>query len=227
MSRAPGAFRIAVLASGRGSNLQALIDAVAEGALDAEIVLVAGDRADAPALRRAEAAGIATCALDPKAWPRRAAFDAALFAHVAGESPDLVVLAGYLRILDADVVAAWAGRMVNVHPSLLPKYPGLHTHRRVLEAGDREHGATVHYVTAELDGGPAVAQAHIDVRDGDSPETLAERLLGHEHRLLVATVAAIACGRVVLDAAGVHWDGARLRAPLRLAGERLEPVQPA
>src|SRR5690606_29995458 len=127
------AFKLAVLASGRGSNLQALIDARSEGRVPIEIVLVAGDKAQALALRRAEAAGIPTLALDPRGYASRAAYAADLFARVAASAPDLVVLAGFMRILDPVVLAPWSGRIINIHPSLLPKYPGLHTHRRVLE----------------------------------------------------------------------------------------------
>ncbi len=214
----PSALRIAVLASGRGSNLQALIDARDAGALPVELVLVASDKLQAHALRRAEAAGIATLALDPKSYASRAAYDAELFARVAAASPDLVVLAGFMRIIDPAALAPWHGRIVNIHPSLLPKYPGLHTHRRALEAGDATHGATVHYVTAELDGGPPIAQAVIDVVAGDTPDTLAERLLAEEHHLLIACIALIASGRIALADSHVHLDGTALAAPLRLDG---------
>ena len=208
--------RIAVLASGRGSNLQALIDARRDGALPAEIVLVASDKVRAQALRRAEDAGIATLALDPKTYPSRAAFDADLFARVAAHRPDLVVLAGFMRILDAAAIAPWHGRMINIHPSLLPKYPGLHTHRRAIEAGDVVHGSSVHYVTAELDGGPVIAQARVPIHAGDSEDTLAARLLGEEHRLLVASVARIAGGRIALAGSRVSHDGQPLDSPLVL-----------
>lgn len=210
-------LRVAVLASGRGSNLQALIDAQREGRLPIDLVLVASDKAQAIALRRAEDAGIATLALDPKSCPSRAAFDADLFARVAAHTPDLIVLAGFMRILSPDVLAPWAGRIINIHPSLLPKYPGLHTHRRVLEAGDTVHGASVHYVTAELDGGPPIAQAQIAIVAGDTPETLAQRLLEREHRLLVECVALIASGRIAMDAVGATFDGHSLVSPLQLA----------
>lgn len=212
-------FRLAVLASGRGSNLQALIDAQRAGRLPIEIVLVASDKAQAQALRRAEDAGIATLALDPKGYASRAAFDAELFARVAEYEPALIVLAGFMRILDPAALAPWVGRIVNIHPSLLPKYRGLHTHRRALEAGDAVHGASVHFVTAELDGGPVVAQAEIPVHAGDSADGLAERLLAREHRLLVAAIALIAAGRVALTDDDVRYDGTPLAAPLRLADD--------
>jgi len=209
-------LRVAVLASGRGSNLQALIDARDEARLPIDIVLVASDKAHAIALQRAAHAAIATLALDPAAYATRAAFDADLFDRVASLQPSLIVLAGYMRIIDPGVVAPWRGRMINIHPSLLPKYRGLHTHRRALEAGDAVHGASVHYVTAELDGGPTIAQAEIPLRAGDTPESVAERLLVQEHRLLVASVALIASGRVALVDSGVVFDAAPLAAPLKL-----------
>lgn len=215
---------VAVLASGRGSNLQALIDARRDGRLPIDLVLVASDKAAAIALRRAEDAGIATLALDPKTYPDRAAFDADLFARVAAAAPDLIVLAGYMRILDPAVLLPWSGRIINIHPSLLPKYPGLHTHRRALEAGDTEHGASVHYVTAELDGGPPLAQVQIAIIAGDTPETLAERLLQREHRLLVACVGLIAAGRIALAGSGIVFDGMPLTAPL-LIGDDGQPMQ--
>ncbi|GAP66480.1 formyltetrahydrofolate-dependentphosphoribosylglycinamide formyltransferase [Mizugakiibacter sediminis] len=213
------AYPIAVLASGRGSNLAALIEAQRAGALPVAFTLVASDKADARALRIAEAHGIPTLALDPRGYASRRDYDLDLFARIAATRPALVVLAGFMRILDADAVAPWHGRMLNIHPSLLPKYRGLHTHRRVLEAGDAEHGSSVHFVTAELDGGPVVAQARIAVAAGDTPETLAARLLPLEHRLLVASVALIAAGRLGLGADGPWLDGRPLRAPLQLQAD--------
>lgn len=212
-------FRLAILASGRGSNLQALIDAQRAGTLPVDIVLVASDKLQAPALRRAEEAGIQTLALDPKSYPTRAAFDAELFARVADHSPDLVVLAGFMRILDAVALEPWMGRMINIHPSLLPKYPGLHTHRRAIEAGDRVHGSSVHFVTAELDGGPVIAQAEIPLLPGDTPDALAARLLDVEHRLLVACVRDLAADRLTLDGSQVIASGTPLATPLRLQAD--------
>ncbi|KGI77226.1 phosphoribosylglycinamide formyltransferase [Oleiagrimonas soli] len=211
---------VAVLASGRGSNLQALIRARDAG-LPIDLRLVASDRTEAPALRHAEAAGIATLALDPAGYATRRDYDLDLFRRVAESGAQLLVLAGFMRILDADAVNPWRGRMVNVHPSLLPKYRGLHTHRRALEAGDTEHGASVHFVSPELDGGPVIAQARIDVRPGDTEADLAERLLPFEHRLLPAAVALIADGRLKLTAQGIAFDGTPLRQPLQLDGETL------
>lgn len=209
-------FPVAVLASGRGSNLAALIDAREAGELPVDIVLVGGDKTDAPALRNAEAHGIPTFALDPKTFASRREFDEALFANVAASGARLVVLAGYMRIIDATVTAQWTGRMINIHPSLLPKYRGLHTHRRALKAGDPEHGASVHFVSAELDGGPVIAQARIDVHPGDTEDALAARLLSREHRLLTACVGAIARGEVQERGGKVWFRGHPIPAPLRL-----------
>lgn len=216
-------LRVAVLVSGRGSNLQALIDARDSGALPVEFVLVASDKPQATALRRAEKAGIATLALDPKGYPTRAAYDAELFSRIAAVKPDLIVLAGFMRILDADAIAPWRGRMINIHPSLLPKYPGLRTHARALGAGDREHGASVHFVTDELDGGPVIAQVRVETRDDETPESLAARLLPREHALLVATLALLGARRLSLTSNGIQFDGASLTAPLQLdANGRLD-----
>jgi phosphoribosylglycinamide formyltransferase-1 len=207
---------IAVLASGRGSNLAALLEARASGRLPIDVVLVAGDKPGAPALENARAHGIQAIAIDPKGFPDRPAFDRALFEQVTASGAQLVVLAGYMRIIDATVAAEWTGRIVNIHPSLLPKYRGLHTHRRALAAGDTEHGASVHFVTADLDGGPAIAQARIEVRADDTEESLAARLLPREHQLLVACVEAIARGRVRECEGRVWFEGSPITAPLRL-----------
>lgn len=212
-----GPLRIAVLASGRGSNLQALIDAIGAGTLDARIVGVFSDRASAPALRRARAAGIGHAALDPKAFASRTAFDDALFARIDAARPDLVVCAGYMRLLGAHAVEARPGLLLNIHPSLLPEFKGLHTHRRALEAGAARHGASVHYVTAELDGGPVVAQARVPVLAADDEAALAARVLGREHPLLVETLRWIAAGRIRLHEHRVHIDGRPADAPLQLA----------
>lgn len=220
----PSPLRIAVLASGRGSNLAALLAARARGELAAQFVLVASDKASAGALRLAEQAGIPTLVLDPKAYPDRRAFDLDLFARIAASGAELVVLAGFMRILDGEALAPWAGRMLNIHPSLLPKYRGLHTHRRALEAGDLEHGASVHFVTAELDGGPVVAQAVLPIEPGEDEQRLAQRLLPLEHRLLPATVALIAEGRLGWHEGLPTFDGRPLPVPLRLGEHGLAPA---
>lgn len=221
-------LRIAVLLSGRGSNLQALIDAQQAGALSVEIVLVASNQVEAEGLRRAEAAGIATLALEPASFATRADYDAALFVRVAAYSPQLIVLAGFLRVLDSIAIAPWHGRIINIHPSLLPKYPGLKTHARALAAGDALHGASVHYVTAELDGGPVIAQTTIATSSGDTPDRLAARLLPREHALLCACVDAIARERVLLVDSRVTLDGVLLATPLKLGSDdRLHPISAA
>ena len=212
----PHPLRIAVLASGRGSNLAALLAARERGELAAEFVLVASDKSNAGALQLAVDAGVPTLVLDPKAYPDRRAFDLDLFGKLAASGAELIVLAGFMRILDGEAIAPWAGRMLNIHPSLLPKYRGLHTHRRALEAGDLEHGASVHFVTAELDGGPVVAQATLSVASEDDEHRLAQRLLPLEHRLLPAVVALIAAGRLAWRDGGPWFDDAPLPAPLRL-----------
>jgi phosphoribosylglycinamide formyltransferase 1 len=211
--RAP---RIAVLVSGRGSNLQALIDAVGDGRLDAEIAGVFSDRAQALALVRARDAGIAAIVRDPGAYASRADFDSALFDEVAAVQPDLVVCAGYLRLLGTHVVEPWQGRMINIHPSLLPAFKGLRTHVRALAEGVREHGASVHFVTPDLDGGPVIAQARVPVLHGDDADTLAARVLAREHPLLVASVGLLCAGRITLHEHRVHLDGAPLAAALQL-----------
>ncbi len=211
--RAP---RIAVLVSGRGSNLQALIDAIGDSRLDAEIAGVFSDRSQAPALDRARDAGIVAVARDPGAYASRDEFDSALFAEVAAVRPDFIVCAGYLRLLGIHVVTPWQGRMINIHPSLLPAFKGLRTHARALADGVREHGASVHFVTADLDGGPVIAQARVPVLDGDDADTLAARVLAREHPLLVASLRLLCAGRVTLHEHSVHLDGAPLAAPLQL-----------
>jgi phosphoribosylglycinamide formyltransferase-1 len=214
--------RVAVLASGRGSNLAALIEARARGELPVEFVLVGSDKADAGALRLAEAANIPTLALDPRSYPDRRAFDLDLFDRIGASGADFLVLAGFMRVIDGDALRAWEGRIINIHPSLLPKYRGLHTHRRALQAGDTEHGASVHFVTAELDGGPVIAQARLAVEAGDNDEGLAQRLLPLEHRLLPAVLGLLASGRLRWQAGTVQHDGRPLTAPLRLGEHGLE-----
>jgi len=212
-----------VLASGRGSNLAALLDAQARGDLPVEFVLVGSDRAGAGALRLAEAVNIPTLALDPRSYPDRRAFDLDLFRRIAASGADWLVLAGFMRILDGEALKPWVGRIINIHPSLLPKYRGLHTHRRALEAGDREHGASVHFVTAELDGGPVIAQAYLPIEAGDDEQLLAQRLLPLEHRLLPTVLALLVSGRLQWDGRAPRFDGQPLAAPLRLGEHGLQP----
>lgn len=210
-------LRLAVLASGRGSNLQAILDAIATGTLDAEVIGAWSDRKDAQALVRARDAGLQAHAIRPRDFADRAAHDAALFGAVDAASPDLIVCAGYMRLIGADVLAARAGSMINIHPSLLPDFKGLHTHQRALDAGVPAHGASVHYVTAELDGGPVIAQARVPVMPDDDVATLSARVLDREHPLLLETLRWIAAGRVRLYEDGVHVDGRPAAGPLQLA----------
>ncbi|MDX1482537.1 MAG: phosphoribosylglycinamide formyltransferase [Woeseiaceae bacterium] len=208
-----------VLISGGGSNLQAFIDAVADGSLELDIRAVISNVADAFGLERAAQAGIPTAVLDHRDYPDRAAFDAALADTVDASNPDLVILAGFMRILTAEFVNRFEGRILNIHPSLLPKYPGLDTHRRALEAGDSEHGVTVHYVTAELDGGPRILQGRVPIREGDDAARLAARVLAVEHRIFPAAVRLIAAGRLTWEDGAAKLDGRTLREPLRFAAD--------
>lgn len=207
-------IRIAVLASGRGSNLEAILQAIATGQLDAEVIGVFSDKPEAPALQRVPPA--ARWSRDAKAFPDRASFDAALADAVAASRPDWVVCAGYMRILGEAFVQRFRGRLLNIHPSLLPKYRGLQTHARALQAGDAEHGASVHFVVPELDAGTVIMQAVVPVLAGDAPDTLAARVLQVEHPLLVAALRLVAAGRMS-EQDGVAWlDGQPLFTPLRL-----------
>ena len=208
----PDTCDVVVLLSGTGSNLQALIDSDDVKASPASIRAVISNRADAYGLQRAKDAGIDTCVLDHKAFEGREAFDAALIEVIDTFKPQLVVLAGFMRILSADFVRHYQGRLLNIHPSLLPKYKGLHTHQRALEAGDREHGCSVHFVTEELDGGPLVVQAVIPVESDDSPHSLAQRVHAQEHRIYPLAVRWFAEGRLSLDERGALLDGQLLAA---------------
>ena len=210
-------FDIVVFASGRGSNFRALLEAERHNELPIRIRALLSDKPQSTALQIARGGGIEAIALDPRAYPDRASFDCAMFAKAAEFHPDLIVLAGYMRMIDAAIIGQWRGKAINIHPSLLPKYPGLHTHQRVLEAADATHGASVHFVTAELDGGPVIAQVELPIRPGDTIAALAARVLALEHRLLIAAVGLLAQKRVTLGTEGVVFDDRRLTAPLQLA----------
>ncbi|MDN6858534.1 phosphoribosylglycinamide formyltransferase [Pseudomonas sp. CAN2814] len=203
---------VVVLISGSGSNLQALIDSLAGADTPAVIRAVISNRADAYGLERARQAGIETCFLDHKSYADRESFDAALIQAIDSFDADLVLLAGFMRILSADFVRHYQGRLLNIHPSLLPKYKGLHTHQRALEAGDAAHGCSVHFVTEELDGGPLVVQAAIPVESDDTPETLAQRVHVQEHVIYPLAMRWFAEGRVRLSEQGATLDGELLPA---------------
>ena len=190
----PSPLRTAILVSGRGSNMQALAD---RSDLGIEIVRVISNRPAAAGLEWAATRGLPTVAIDHRAFPDRAQFDAALARQIDDDGAQLVVLAGFMRVLTEPFVERYRGRLVNIHPSLLPLFPGLHTHRRALEAGVKIHGCTVHFVTNVLDGGPILAQAA--VMAGDSEDALAARVLAQEHRILPAVVRWIAAGHLRLD----------------------------
>lgn len=188
--------KIVVLISGQGSNLQALIDAQQQGRMSGQICAVFSNNAEAYGLERAELAGIAHHALDAKAYADRASFDAALAQAIDQYQPDLLVLAGYMRILSPAFVQHYAGRMLNIHPSLLPKYPGLHTHRQALENGDEEHGTSVHFVTDELDGGPVVLQAKVPVFAEDTEDDITARVQAQEHDIYPLAISWFVDGRL-------------------------------
>jgi phosphoribosylglycinamide formyltransferase-1 len=211
--------RIAVLVSGRGRNLDALMQACGDGRIRGDLVGVLSNRADAPAVDRARAAGIAAVVIPHVAFADRDAFDAALGSALDALQPDIVVLAGFMRVLGSGFVRRWSGRMINIHPSLLPRHPGLQTHRRALEAGDREHGATVHFVTDELDGGPAVIQGRVSVQPQDTAELLGDRVMTDvEIRILPQAVAWLADRQLCLRGDGrAALRGRPLDNPLQLS----------
>ena len=205
---------IAILISGRGSNMRAIAELAAAGRLPVEVRVVVSDKPDAEGLQTAASLGIKTEVLSPRAFPDRASYDVALARLVASYGPNLIVLAGFMRILTPQFIALFAGRILNVHPSLLPKYRGLHTHKRALEACDPEHGVSVHFVTEELDGGPVVVQACIDVRDGDTEQSLSARVQRQEHTIYPQVIDWIASGRLALSGDRVMLDGKALERPV-------------
>jgi len=204
---APATKRLAILISGRGSNLQAFIDACSSGVLDAEIALVLSNNPDAGGLARATEARIPTACIDHRNYDSREAFDAALVAELSRHDPDLVILAGFMRILTPVFIEPFAGKLLNIHPSLLPKYPGLNTHQRALDAGDSEAGVSVHFVTPELDGGPPIIQARVPVETGDTAATLAARVIVQEHVIYPIAAGWVLQGRLTLTEKGAVLDG--------------------
>jgi len=191
--------RVAVLISGRGSNMKALIEAASAPDYPAEIVGVISNRAGAEGLRTAQAAGIATKVVSIKDYPDKQAADQAIDAQLRQWNTDIVCLAGFMRILSADFCESWRGKVLNIHPSLLPDFPGLDTHARAIAAGVPEHGCTVHFVTAGMDEGPIIAQARVPVLSDDTPDSLASRVLVEEHKLYPMALAQVASGAVSID----------------------------
>lgn len=212
--------RIVVLISGNGSNLQALIEAQAHDRLDGEVVAVISNEPGAYGLKRARAAGVDAVALPHREYDNREAFDRALIKVIDRHEPDLIVLAGFMRLLTPAFVQHFLGRMLNIHPSLLPAYQGLNTHRRVIEDGVADHGCSVHFVTEELDGGPVVIQAALDVTLDDTEERLKERIQAREHLILPIAVNWYLQGRLSFVGDAATLDGTRLPAQgLRLSHE--------
>jgi len=207
------ALPFAVLISGRGSNLLALERATRDGRIDGRIVTVVSDRADAAGIPAAKALGLTTAVLEPAPGMDRAAYGEALSALLEKSGAGLVVLAGFMRILDGGFVRRWQGRLLNIHPSLLPAFRGLHTHRRVLEAGEREHGCTVHYVVEELDAGPAILQGRLAVRPGEDEAALSARVQRLEHIIYPRAVGWFAAGRLAWRDGSAWLDGKPLQAP--------------
>jgi phosphoribosylglycinamide formyltransferase-1 len=211
---------LVVLISGSGSNLQAIVDG-ANNDLPVEIRAVISNSADAYGLQRAQQAGIATRVLDHREFNERAAYDAALQTLIDGFQPGLVILAGFMRILTPDFVTHYAGRLFNIHPSLLPKFRGLHTHQRALDAQETLHGASVHFVTEELDGGPLIVQAQVEVEAGDDADRLAARVLKLEHQIYPLAIRWFAEGRLALNEQGkVMLDGVERTSPVVFSPEQ-------
>lgn len=216
---------VVVLISGRGSNLEAILDAIASGDLPVEVRAVISNRPDAVGLQRPALLGIRTIVINHACYSSRCAFESVLQTTIDAFEPGLLVLAGFMRILAPEFVTHYRGRILNIHPSLLPEFPGLNTHRRVLEAGKRESGATVHFVTPEMDGGPAILQARVPVLANDDPGLLANRVLEQEHRILPMAIRWFAEGRLRLDATGVvFFDGAPLKRPRLMLPGAQEPA---
>ena len=212
-------LRIAVLISGSGSNLQAIIDHQTQHSRLYEIVLVISNKAGAYGLQRAEKAGITQQVIRHQDFPDREQFDAQLQQAIDGAEADLVVLAGFMRILSSGFTEHYLGRMLNIHPSLLPDFPGLDTHQRALDAGRTEHGASVHFVTPDMDGGPVVLQARVTVKQDDTTATLAARVLAEEHALFPLAILWFAQGRIRMDDSNrALLDGEPLDAPVDMAG---------
>jgi phosphoribosylglycinamide formyltransferase-1 len=206
---------LVVLISGSGSNLQAIIDAINAGELDAEIRLVISNKADAYGLQRARQAGIATQVIQHQQYPDRSSFDRAMIDIIDPLEPDLVILAGFMRILSPQFIQRYRNRLINIHPSLLPNYKGLNTHHRAIEDGASVHGASVHYVSDELDSGPVVIQAEVEIMHNDSPEVLASRVLQQEHQIYPLAIKLHIEGDIRFSDGMILYHGKKLEQPLR------------
>lgn len=208
--------RVVILISGNGSNLQALINASYREDVHFQPVAVISNKTDAYGLKRAQAAGIPNFILNHHSYSTRVDYDKALIQEIDRHKPELVVLAGFMRILSNEFVQHYQGKLLNIHPSLLPKYRGLHTHQQVLDAGDHEHGVTVHFVTEELDGGPPIVQTKIQVLDNDNAESLTKRVQAHEHHIYPLATEWFAQKRLYLRGNTVYFDNEPLEKPLLL-----------
>ncbi|MGO8828365.1 MAG: phosphoribosylglycinamide formyltransferase [Steroidobacteraceae bacterium] len=224
MSSRPQRAPIVVLISGRGSNMRALVERSREPAMGYEVSAVLSDNPAANGLALARDLGVTARALAPAAASDRAAYELELAAAIDEHAPSLITLAGFMRILSAQFVARYAGRMLNIHPSLLPKFPGLHTHRRALEAHEAQHGATVHFVTEQLDGGPPVIQAQVKVEPDDDEDSLAARVQSQEHRIYPLAVHWYCTGRLRYAQGRAWLDGAPLCGPVQYGAERRPEV---
>ena len=200
--------RTAILISGRGSNMEALVTAAADPSYPAEIVLVISDNPDAAGLAKAKIAGIPSVAIDRSQFPDRSAFEDALLARLHEERVELICLAGFMRVLSASFVEAWTDRILNIHPSILPSFRGVNTHQRVIDAGLRLHGCTVHFVRADVDAGPIIVQAAVPILPGDNAQTLSERLLPVEHRIFPQALRLVASGQARVAGDKVEIDAA-------------------
>ncbi len=217
---------IVVLISGSGTNLQAIIDAVNDGRIDADITAVISNRADAKGLQRAQQAAVDTVVVDPAGHDDRDSYDQALIAAIDRFHPDLIALAGFMRILSERFIEHYKNRILNIHPSLLPEFKGLHTHRRVLEAGKHLHGCSVHFVSNELDSGPVVIQAEVPVLEDDTEAALAARVLQQEHKIYPTAIAWYVDGRLELNGNDVLLDNRVMKRPaLWKADQLIEPEQ--
>lgn len=203
---------IVVLISGNGSNLQAILEACEDSMPNARVAAVFSNKADAFGLERAKNFDVDGHFVDPKTFDSRESFDAELMSQIDEYQPDVIILAGYMRILSSEFVSHYMGKMINIHPSLLPKYPGLHTHQRAIDAGDKEHGTSVHFVTEELDGGPVILQAKVPVFKDDNASVLAARVQAQEHRIYPMVAKWLVDERLIMKDGKAYLDGAELSA---------------